>query len=228
MADKNESRAQKERLYELFSEIGSALTNPHRLELLDLLIQAPRTVQDLANLSNMSLANASQHLQRLKQAHLVLDERFGQNIRYCLADPGIALLFIELRRVAEHQLAEVGQVLDRFRSHHNDFEKVTIEQIREALKRDEIMLIDARPEIEYLAGHLPGAVSYPIDLLSRRIDELPPEKTMVAYCRGPYCADADEALILLSAYGYQVKRMEEGVTEWQQAGYPVEKKDMSG
>jgi rhodanese-related sulfurtransferase/DNA-binding transcriptional ArsR family regulator len=218
---KNESREQKERLYELFSQIGRALANPHRLELLELLIQAPRTVEDLAEQAHMSVANASQHLQRLKQAHLVLDERFGQNIRYCLADPGVAVLFIELRRVAERQLAEVGQVLDRFRSHRYDFEQISVEQMREGMDRDEIILIDARPDIEYQAGHLPGAVSLPIDVLAKRIDELPTGKIMVAYCRGPYCADADEALILLSAYGYLVKRMEEGVTEWQQAGYPI-------
>jgi DNA-binding transcriptional ArsR family regulator len=108
----------KERLYELFSQIGSALSNPHRLELLDLLVQAPRTVEELAGLARMSVANTSQHLQRLKQAHLVMDERDGQFIRYCLADPLIAQLWIDLRRVAERQLAEVERALDQYRLPH--------------------------------------------------------------------------------------------------------------
>jgi rhodanese-related sulfurtransferase/DNA-binding transcriptional ArsR family regulator len=222
---KNEPRQLKERLYELFSQIGSALANPHRLELLDLLIQAPHTVEELADLAHMSVANTSQHLQRLKQARLVLDERKGQNIRYCLSDPEVAALFIELRRVAEQQLAEVDLVLDRFRSHRYDFEPISAEEVRKGIDRNEIVLIDARPEGEYQAGHLPDAVSVPIDMLSNRIDELPKGKLMVAYCRGPYCADADEALILLSAYGYPVKRLEEGVAEWRQAGYLLEKAD---
>ncbi len=223
---KNETRQLKERLYELFSQIGSALANPHRLELLDLLIQAPRTVEELANLSQMSVANTSQHLQRLKQTRLVVDERDGQNIRYCLSDPEVAALFIELRRVAEQQLAEVELVLDRFRSHRYDFEPISVEEVRKGIDRDEIVLIDARPEDEYQAGHLPEAVSLPIDVLASRLDELPIGKLMVAYCRGPYCADADEALILLSAYGYPVKRLEEGIAEWRQAGYPLEKVKM--
>jgi rhodanese-related sulfurtransferase/DNA-binding MarR family transcriptional regulator len=220
---KSETRELKERLYALFSQIGSALANPHRLELLDLLIQAPHSVEELANLAQMSLANTSQHLQRLKQARLVLDERNGQNIRYCLADPEVAALFIELRRVAEQQLAEVELVLDRFRSHRYDFEPISVEEVKKGIALDEIVLIDARPEVEFHAGHLPDAVSLPIDTLTDRIDELPTGKTMVAYCRGPYCADADEALILLSAYGYPVKRLEEGVAEWQQAGYQLVK-----
>jgi rhodanese-related sulfurtransferase/DNA-binding transcriptional ArsR family regulator len=223
---KNESRKLKEHLYELFAQIGSALANPHRLELLDLLIQSPHTVEELAKLAQMSVANTSQHLQRLKQARLVLDERIGQNIRYCLSDPEVAALFIELRRVSEQQLAEVDQVLDRFRSHRYDFEPISVEEVRKGIDRDEIVLIDARPKDEYLAGHLPDAVSLPIDILTNRIDELPLGKLMVAYCRGPYCADADEALILLSAYGYPVKRLEEGIAEWRQAGLRLEKVDI--
>lgn len=174
---KNETRELKERLYELFSQIGSALANPHRLELLDLLIQAPRTVEELANLAHMSMSNTSQHLQRLKQARLVVDERNGQNIYYFLSDPEVAALFIELRRVAEQQLAEVELVLDRFHSHRFDFESISVEEVRKGIDRDEIVLIDARPESEYQAGHLPEAVSVPIDVLAGRLDELPIGKT---------------------------------------------------
>jgi rhodanese-related sulfurtransferase/DNA-binding transcriptional ArsR family regulator len=219
---KSKTREHKERLYELFSQIGSALANPHRLELIDLLIQAPRTVDDLANLAHMSIANTSQHLQRLKQAHLVIHQRDGQSIFYCLADPMIAQLWIELRRVAETQLVEVEQELNRYRSHRLDFERISPEELNEGLRQNEFILIDARPAIEFKSGHLPGAVSFPIETLAKRINELPMGKTMVTYCRGPYCVDADEASILLSAFGYPVKRLEEGVAEWMQAGYPLE------
>jgi rhodanese-related sulfurtransferase len=219
----NESRQHKERLYELFSQIGNALSNPHRLELLDLLVQAPRTVEELANLAHMSVANTSQHLQKLKQAHLVMDEREGQFIRYCLADPIIAQLWIDLRRVAERQLAEVERELDRYRPHRSDFEQISIQELRQGMSRNEIVLIDARPEAEFQAGHLPGAVSMPVDVLINRMEELPEGKTLVAYCRGPHCVYADEALMLLSARGYPVRRLEEGVAEWQQAGYLLEK-----
>lgn len=223
---KSGNREHKKRLYELFSQIGSALANPHRLELLDLLVQAPRTVDELAKLANMTIANTSQHLQRLKQAHLVMDERSGQFVYYCLADPSIAQLWIEMRRVAERQLAEVERALDLYRSSRSDFERISMEELRERMGRNEILLIDARPEVEFQSGHLPGAVSLPIEVLPSQLDELPNGKLMVAYCRGPYCAYADEALILLSAHGFPVKRLEEGVAEWQQAGYRLEKVEM--
>lgn len=220
---KSEARQHKERLYQLFANIGNALANPHRLELIDLLAQAPRSVEELAGLAHMSIANTSQHLQRLKKAHLVMDQRKGLYVQYCLADPEIARLWIELRRVAEMQFAEVAVEVELYRSHRSDFEKITVLELKAGLRRDEIILIDARPAVEYQAGHLPGAVSYPIDTLSYRIDEIPLGKTLVTYCRGPYCAEADEASILLAAYGYPVKRLEEGVTEWQEAGYAIAK-----
>jgi rhodanese-related sulfurtransferase/DNA-binding transcriptional ArsR family regulator len=223
---KSKTRQHKERLYVLFSQIGSALANPHRLELIDLLVQTPRTVEELANLAQMSIANTSQHLQRLKGAHLVIDERKGQFIYYCLADPMIAQLWIELRRVAERQLAEVEQELDQYRSHRSDIQKISAEEVNEGLRRNEILLIDARPAIEFQAGHLPGAVSFPTETIAARIDEFPLGKTLVTYCRGRYCIDADEASILLSAHGYPVKRLEEGVAEWQLAGYIMEKADL--
>jgi rhodanese-related sulfurtransferase len=147
-------------------------------------------------------------------------------VYYCLANPAIARLWIELRRVAELQLAEVEQALGHYRSHRSDFERISVEELREKMSRNEILLIDARPEVEFQSGHLPGAVSLPIEALAGHMDELPDDKLMVAYCRGPYCAYADEALLLLSAHGYPVKRLEEGVAEWQEAGYRLEKVEM--
>lgn len=222
-SQKSATRQHKEHLYELFAKISSALANPHRLELIDLLIQAPRAVDELAALAEMSMANTSQHLQTLKRARLVICQREGQSIVYSLADPLIAKLWIELRRVAQNQLAEVEQVMDQYRSHRHEFEKISSIEVNIGLQTNEILLIDARPEDEYEAGHLPGAISLPVDTLARRIHELPMGKTMVTYCRGPVCVDADDASILLSAYGYPVKRLEDGVVEWQMAGFALEK-----
>lgn len=220
---KSKSRLHKERIYELISQIGGALANPHRLELIDLLIQASHTVDELAELTQMSVANTSQHLQSLKHANLVICQREGQSRIYSLSDPMIARLWIELRRIAQNQLPELDFVLDQYRSHRHELETITSAEVKAGIQSSQIILIDARPENEYLAGHLPGAFSFPVDTIHRRIGELPMGKTIVTYCRGPVCLDADEASLLLSAFGYPVKRLEDGVGEWQVAGFDLEK-----
>ncbi|MCL4303100.1 MAG: ArsR family transcriptional regulator [Anaerolineae bacterium] len=217
-----EKRRHKEQLYHLFNQVVAAMANPHRLELLDLLVQAPRTVEELAQEAHMSVANTSQHLQRLKQARLVLDEREGLYIRYRLADPTVARLWLQLRAVAEQQLAEVERALAAYRPHRYEFEQISADELRERLGNNEVVLLDVRPTAEYQAGHLPAAICIPLDELERRLNELPPDKTIVAYCRGPYCVYADEALELLAERGWEVARLEEGVAEWQQAGYRLE------
>lgn len=222
MTTATEKRRHKEQLYHLFSRVAAALSNPHRLELLDLLVQAPRTVEELAQEAHMSVANTSQHLQRLKQARLVLDEREGLYIRYRLADPAVARLWLQLRAVAEQQLAEVERALDAYRQHRHEFEGISADELRERLDNNEVVLLDVRPKAEYQAGHLPAAISIPLDELERRLNELPQDKTIVAYCRGPYCVYADEALELLAERGWEVARLEEGVAEWQQGGYRLE------
>lgn len=216
-------RQRKERLYRLFTRIASAMANPHRLELLDLLVQAPRTVEDLAREANLSIANASQHLQRLKQARLVIAEREGLYQRYRLADPAVMRLWLELRAVGEQQLTEVDQALDAYRTRRHEFEKVTIDEVRDRLRAGKAVLIDARPGVEYQAGHLPQAISIPLDELERRLDDLPRNRTLIVYCRGPFCVIADDALAVLSEQGRKVARLEEGVAEWQQAGRAIER-----
>ncbi len=216
MEDNYRSKGQ---LYQLFASMASALANPHRLELLDLLVQAPRTVEELAREAHMSVANTSQHLQRLKQVHLVTDEREGLFIRYYLADPAVASLWLELRSVAEFQMADVDRALDDYRPKRHDFDKISVDELQERIARDEIVLLDVRPEVEFQAGHLPGAISMPVSEVADRIYELPKDKQIVAYCRGPYCVYADEALEILSENGWKVTRLEEGVAEWEQAGY---------
>ena len=218
----NENRQHKEQLYHLFARVASAMANPHRLELLDLLVQAPRTVEELAGEAQMSIANTSQHLQRLKQAHLVMDTREGLYIRYRLADPAVARLWLELRSVAERQLAEVERTLDAYRARRHEFEKVSADELLRRMRQNEVALLDVRPQAEYQTSHLPGALSIPLDELERRLSELPHGKTIVAYCRGPYCVLADEALGLLAMRGWKVARLEEGVAEWQAAGLALE------
>ena len=215
-------RQRKSRLFDLFAQIGSALSNPHRLELLDLLMQAPRTVEELAREAGMSVANTSQHLQRLKQAGLVSGEREGLYVRYRLADPAIARLWLDMRSVGERQLTEVEQALDAYRSRRHEFQQVSIDELRERLRSGKAVLIDARPEVEYQAGHLPAAISIPVGELERRMSELPRSRTIVAYCRGPYCVLADDALAILAGRGWKVARLEEGVAEWQFAGLALE------
>jgi rhodanese-related sulfurtransferase len=218
--DKYRSKGQ---LYQLFAHLASALANPHRLELLDLLMQAPRTVEDLAQEAHMRVANTSQHLQRLKQANLVVDERDGLFIRYRLADAVVARLWQELRSVAELQLAEVDRALSDYRPRRHDFPRISVDDLQERMSRDEVLLLDVRPDIEFQAGHLPGALSIPLDELEQRLGELPSGKLIVAYCRGPYCVFADQALELLSRRGWNAARLEEGVVEWQIAGNLLER-----
>lgn len=222
MTASTEKRNQKSTLYTLFAHVGKALANPHRLELLDLLVQAPRTVEELAREAGMSVANTSQHLQRLKQARLVISAREGAYVRYALADPAVARLWLELRAVAERQLAEVERALDAYRDRRHEFERVTVDELRRRLSVGEAILLDVRPAEEYAAGHLPGARSIPWDRIEERLDELPNETLVVAYCRGPYCVYADTALGILADRGWNVARLEEGVAEWQQAGFQIE------
>ena len=220
MPDASENkRQQKETLYQLFARIGKAFSSPRRLELVDLLTQAPRTVEELAAEAHMSIANTSQHLQRLKQARLVIDERAGVFIRYRLADDAVTRLWQELCAVAEHQMVEVRDALDAYRDRRNEFEQISMADLRQRLQSGDVVLIDVRPAVEYAVGHIPGALSVPLTKLEQHLDELPPDLPVVAYCRGRYCVLADQALALLSSQGRQVARLEEGVREWQQAGY---------
>jgi len=217
----DERRPHKEQLYTLFSQVAAAMANPHRLELLDLLAQAPRTVEELAQEAYMSLANTSQHLQRLKQVRLVESEKEGLYVRYRLADLSVARLWLELRGVAHKQLAEVEQALDAYRRQRYQFEGITAEELRVRLQNNEVILLDARPVVEYANGHLPGALSLPLEEIQQALASLPDDKTIVAYCRGPYCVIADDALDILAASGRNVARLEEGVLEWQLASYAV-------
>lgn len=218
----DEKRAFKTQLYEQFARVGKALASPHRLELLDLLMQCERTVESLAQETGMSIANASQHLQVLRAARLVETRREGTSIYYRLASESVSALWLSLREVGEAHLAEIDRVVETFLQNRAHLQPITAEALLEELRRDQVILLDVRPVEEYQAGHLPQALSIPVAELEARLAELPADKEIVAYCRGPYCVFADEAVALLRTHGYQARRLEQGVADWRMLALPVE------
>ncbi|HEY7418692.1 MAG TPA: metalloregulator ArsR/SmtB family transcription factor [Ktedonobacteraceae bacterium] len=217
----DEKRLFKTLLYEQFARVGKALANPHRLELLDVLAQGERTVEVLAEETRMPLASASQHLQILRAARLVETRRAGVSIYYRLASDAVSQLWLSLRHVGEEHLAEVDQLVTTFLQDRALLRPVTVEELREALQEERVILLDVRPQVEYQAGHLPQARSLPVDELEERLSELPKEREIVAYCRGPFCVFADEAVALLRAHGYTARRLQEGIAEWRHLGFPI-------
>ena len=222
MADKAH-RHFKDRLYGQFARIGKALGNPARLEVLELLAQSERTVDSLAAELGLSTANASQHLQVLRGAGLVETRREGLFVHYRLADEAIVSLSGALRTVAERRLAGLERLIrDEFKN-RADAEAVGLEELLQRARRDDVVILDTRPTQEYRAGHIPGALSVPVDELKARLRKLPKNKEYVAYCRGPYCVYADRAVELLTASGRKARRLKEGFPQWKAAGLPVEK-----
>jgi rhodanese-related sulfurtransferase len=217
-----EKRAFKDQLYEQFARIGKALASPHRLELLEVLAQCERTVEALALATGLSVANASQHLQVLRAAHLVEVRREGVSMYYRLADEGVFRLWQALRMVGEAQLAEIDRVVETFLQDRAGLHPVSAHEVLELLRDEQIILLDVRPAEEYAASHLPQARSMPVTELEARLGELPKDKEIVAYCRGPYCVFADEAVALLRRHGYHASRLVEGLPDWRALGLPIE------
>lgn len=212
----------KDRLYAEFARIGKAIANPHRLEILVVLAQGERTVESLATETGLSVANTSRHLQQLRQAQLVLTRREGLFIHYRVAGPEVVGLMVALRNAAEEHLAEIDRVVHDFLGERDGFESVTSDELARLMSNGEIVLLDVRPEQEYAAGHIAGARSMPVSDLDARIGELPYDCKYVAYCRGPYCVYADEAVAVLRANGYTATRLSEGYPEWWLSGRPVQ------
>jgi len=211
----------KDRLYGQFARIGKALSSPHRLEILELLAQSERTVDSLATEIGLSLANASQHLQALRQAALVDSRKDGLFVYYRLASPDVFELSKVVRTVAEGRLADLERLVrDEFGDRH-DPELVPFAELLKRARSKQVVILDTRPATEYLAGHIAGAISVPVDDLQRRLQTLPKDKEYVAYCRGPYCVYADRAVQLLRAKGRRARRMLDGFPEWRAAGLPV-------
>ena len=211
----------KDRLYGQFARIGKALSNPHRLEILELLAQSERTVDSLATETGQSLANTSQHLQALRQAALVDGRKDGLFVHYRLAGPEVFELSKVLRTVAEQRLAEFERLVRDHFGERDDAEAVPMAELLKRARSRRAVILDTRPASEYLAGHIAGAISVPVDELKRRLQQLTKGKDYVAYCRGPYCVYADRAVELLRANGRRARRMRDGFPEWRAAGLPV-------
>lgn len=209
-----EKREFKDKVYTVLSRLVKAMANPHRLEIIDLLGQAERSVEEIAVETGMSVANASQHLQVLKQSHLVQVKRNGNFILYRLANDNVYKSWKDLRQIGMESLAEVEKIVKDFRAKKSSFEPVRLEDLLSRMKSSNIILLDVRPEQEFKAGHIPGSINIPIDQLLVRIGELKKSKRYIAYCRGPFCVFADDAVQLLTRKGFKVNRLEEGYPDW--------------
>ncbi len=212
----------KDSIYEQFARVGKAVSAPKRLELLDLLCQGPRTVEALAEQAAISVANASQHLQILRAARLVEAEKRGLYVEYRLADDEVCRFFHALSGLAESRLAEVEQFTHAYLQERGAMEAVPGDELLRRVRSGEVTVLDVRPIEEYRAGHIPGALSVPLSDLRARLKELPKDREVVAYCRGPYCVMAVDAVELLRRRGFRAHRMEQGVVDWRARGWRVE------
>ena len=213
----------KTAIYEQFALVSKALASAHRVELVELLSQGSRTVEALSRMADMTLANTSAHLQVLRGAGLVESTKEGLFVTYRLADPSVPDLLLAVRRVAEARLAEVAKVTRDFLAENSQLEPVDEAALRTKVRKGEVTLLDVRPPEEFAAGHIPGAMSVPLPELAKQLAKLPKRREVVAYCRGPYCVLAIEAVKQLRARGFKAVRLEEGVLDWAALGLPVER-----
>ena len=212
----------KQILYEQFAEVAKGLGHGHRLEILELLAQGELSVEALAERAGLSVANASQHLRLMRRAGLLVSRRAGKHILYGLSDPAVLDLVASLRRVGERTLAAVRDVVGGYFHQRDALEPVSRKELGRRLKDGLVTVLDVRPPDEFAAGHLPHAVNIPLRDLAKRLRDLPKSREVVAYCRGPYCVLAFEAVALLRERGFKVHRLEDGYPEWKAAGLPVE------
>jgi len=212
----------KDALFSQFAQIGGAFASCKRIEIIDLLAQGEQSVDVIARKSGLTLANTSRHLQVLKAAALVGSRKEGLRVYYRVADPAVLRGFRALQALSEARLAEVGRLVERYFGTADGLEPVDNEDLLGRARDGSVLLIDVRPADEYAAGHIAGAVSLPLGELERRLGELPRDRRVVAYCRGPYCVLAAEAVRLLRSHGLDVVRLKDGYPEWQEAGLPVE------
>jgi rhodanese-related sulfurtransferase len=217
-----EHREFKDRLYEQFARVGKALSSPKRLEILDLLAQGERNVEEVSRETAVPVGSASQHLRVLRDARMVESRREGLFVYYRLADEGVFGVWRAVRELGARRLAEVDRVVETYLEDRDSLEAVDSSGLMERLVSGDVVVLDVRPEEEYRAGHVSGAVSVPVEALEAALQTLPKDKEIVAYCRGPYCVFSDEAVKLLETRGYRASRLTEGFPEWRAAGLPVE------
>jgi rhodanese-related sulfurtransferase len=209
----------KKKTYELLSMIGKALSSPVRLELLDVLSQGPRTVESLAAEIGQSMSNTSQHLQVLRLARLIESERKGVFITYSIADAQVLVLTSSFLRIGKSRVSEIQELIQAFLAERGVLEKVDVKSLVRRMRRGEVTLLDVRPAAEYEAGHIPGALSVPLAKLERYLAQLPKNKELVAYCRGPLCMMSIEAVKLLRKKGFRATRWDESVADWAARGF---------
>ena len=212
----------KDLLYEQVARVGKALASPKRLELIDLLVQGEKTVEALAGEARISVKLASAHLRELRLAQLVVTRREGKYVLYQLAGAGVSELWVKLRSESEERLVELQMALASMTKHRDDLEGLDRGAVLKKAKAGEVVVLDVRPGNEYAAGHLPYARSVPLDELRKRLAELPKDVPVVAYCRGPFCVWARDAVQLLRKTGYRAFHLTDGVAEWRARGLPVE------
>lgn len=211
----------KDQLYEHLARVGKAMASAKRIELLDLLCQGERSVEELAAQADMSSANTSAHLQVLRLAGLVASRKEGTRVFYRLSDDGVARLHIGLRDLASARLAEIERVARDFLESRDRLEPVTRAELQRRLAEGDVQVIDVRPVEEYRAAHIPGAISVPLEELPSRMGQLPRDREVIAYCRGPYCVLAPQAVSLLRRRGFRARRLEDGLPEWRLAALPT-------
>ncbi len=217
----NQDRRFKDEIYEQFARIGKALSSPKRLELLDLICQGPRTVEMQARESGLTVANTSRHLHILRGAGLIEGHREGLHVVYQITDPDVCEFLRSMRLLAEKRLAEIERITHRFLDGSEGLEAVDRQELIERVHRGSVTVIDVRPVEEFRAGHIPGAISVPLDELEARLAEFPRSREIVAYCRGPYCVLAIQAVEALHAKGYRAVRLEDGVSDWRAKGFKI-------
>jgi rhodanese-related sulfurtransferase/biotin operon repressor len=212
----------KRDVFAQLARVGKALSNGNRLELLEFVAQGPRSVEELATVTRLSVANASKHLQELRHAGLVRARKEGLRVFYEVAGPDVVGLIAALGRVAETRLAEVEQLVRAYITARDDLEPIPAAELLKRIRLGLVTVLDVRPAEEYAAGHLPGAINVPVEDLAKRLRKLPKGREVIAYCRGPYCLLSVDAVALLRRKGLKARRLENGFPEWKAAGLPVE------
>ena len=216
------STSPKRELFANLARIGTALSSSTRIEFLELLAQAERTVEQLAKLTGASVANTSQHLQKLKQAGLIVGRKEGLHVHYRLAGDAVAGLLTAIGRVGESYVADIERIMRLYFAHKDQLEAVPAKELLERARKGLVTVLDVRPAEEYAAGHVPGSINIPVHELEKRMKELPRRREVVAYCRGPYCLMSYDAVAALRLKGFKARRLQDGMPEWRLGGFPVE------
>ncbi len=217
------SREFKDLIFQQFANIASAFSSPKRLEIIDILLQGEKDVETLSKQISATFANTSRHLQILKNTRLVESRRNGVRMYYKLSDEKVFKCWKELQSLAENRVAEIRETVRDFLNERNAMNAISKEELWSRIQSNGVIVLDVRPEEEFSSAHIPGAISIPLSELRERLNEIPHDREIIAYCRGPYCVLSPEAIKILRDEGYVASRLEDGLPEWREAGFSVEK-----